>query len=258
MKSPIAARQREDALLQCRGIGVSFGGVRAVDAVSLSVTPGEILGLIGPNGAGKTTLINAITGVVNPDTGSVKLNGVELTGRGSVHAAKQGVSRTFQAARLFGGLTVFENLLVGARRPGVRESRAQEIARSYLTWSGIEKRAEVRANSLSYGEERILALARALVQKPSVLLLDEPAAGMAEAETDHLAELIVSIKTDVGIGVLLIEHDMRLVMGVCDRLHVLENGSTLAVGDPLEVRNNPDVISAYLGSAAANRGSENA
>ena len=234
--------------LEARQIVVAFGGLRAIDDVSVNLAPGEVFGLIGPNGAGKTTLVNVLTGFQKPSSGKVLLGGVDLTGRSADQVARQGLARTFQAVRLFRDLLVIENLEAAAVGSGLGRREARQRAMRVLEWIRFEHKAQMRADSLPYGEERRVGIARALVTAPKYVLLDEPAAGLSDAECDDLMDLISRIPAQFGCGVLLIEHNMRVVMGACGRVQVIDGGKTIAEGTPEEIQRHDDVIRAYLGT----------
>jgi branched-chain amino acid transport system ATP-binding protein len=250
-----------DALLEVDHVTLRFGGVVALNDVSFSLRKGEIFGLIGPNGAGKTTCFNAMTGVYRPTSGSIRFNGESIVGKKKHEITRGGIARTFQNVRLFPEMTALENVMVGAdahhktsvvgalfRLPRHwREERAgRERSMELLRFVGIERRAGEVSRNLAYGQQRRLEIARALATNPTLLCLDEPAAGFTPAEKEDLLQLIRRIR-DTGVTILLIEHDMRLVMGVTDRIVVLEFGRKIAEGTPHEVRDNEAVIAAYLG-----------
>jgi branched-chain amino acid transport system ATP-binding protein len=239
-----------------------FGGLAAVTDFSLSLKVGELVGLIGPNGAGKTTCFNLVTGVYPPTTGRITLGGKRLDGLNPVAINHAGVARTFQNIRLFQNLTVLDNVVVGLNRSAehgllatilrtpkfFRECRAADaLGLKLLSTLGLADKSDAIAKSLPYGDQRRLEIARALATGPKILLLDEPAAGMNPAEKTDLMQLIRLIRDRFDVGILLIEHDMKLVMSICERITVLDHGETIAVGTPLEVRCHPDVIEAYLG-----------
>ena len=249
-------------VLETRHLGIEFGGLKAVDDVNLMIGPTEICGLIGPNGAGKTTVFNLLTKVYQPTTGTVLLNGKDTAGMSTVQANKLGIARTFQNIRLFGNMTVEENVRIGLHNQ-VRYGMASGIFRLPAFWKGEKKQheqalellsifdmqhmADVKAGSLPYGAQRRLEIVRALATNPKLLLLDEPAAGMNPHETEELMENIIKIRDRFQIAVLLIEHDMNLVMGICEGICVLNYGRIIAKGTPDEIQSNPAVIEAYLG-----------
>lgn len=248
-------------LLRVGNLTRRFGGVVAVDDVSFEVGAGEIVGLIGPNGAGKTTVINLLTGLLSPTSGQIEFAGQRLESLAAHQIAAAGVARTYQNIRLFRGLSALDNVIVGthlrtrasfaarlAFAPSVRreEATARESARALLGRVNLGGREAARATSLPYGEQRRLEIARALAAQPKLLLLDEPAAGMNPAEMDVLISLIRSLR-DEGQTILLIEHNMQVVMGVCDRIVVLSFGRKIAEGTPAEISRNKEVITAYLG-----------
>src|SRR5271165_5828415 len=262
--APGPAVARRLASLEVEGVTVSFGGVRALDDVTLAVHPGEIVGLIGPNGAGKTTLIDAITGYVRPQRGRVALGGADLSAEPAARRARAGVTRSFQSLELFEDMTVRENLqaasdprdLAAYLSNLVRPEKADmpESAVTAVREFGLEADLDARPPELPYGRRRLVAIARAVATDPAILLLDEPAAGLDDAETAELATLIRQLADRRGIGVLLVEHDMNLVMGVCDRIVVLNFGAVLGAGTPAEIRAHPEVIAAYLGQGVTRPG----
>ncbi len=249
-------------ILETHHLGIQFGGLKAVDDFNLIIGRSEIAGLIGPNGAGKTTVFNMLTKVYEPTEGSIIFNGKDMNGRSIVQASKMGIARTFQNIRLFGQMTVEENVRIGLhnqiryttatallRLPNfwIKEHRQHREALELLSIFGMENMADVRAGSLPYGAQRRLEIVRALATGPKLLLLDEPAAGMNPHETEELMNTIARIRDDFNIAILLIEHDMSLVMGVCEGICVLNFGKIIAKGTAQEIQNNPVVIEAYLG-----------
>jgi branched-chain amino acid transport system ATP-binding protein len=248
-------------LLQLSAIGKQFGGLTALSDVSLHIQRGEIYGLIGPNGAGKTTLFNVITGLYQPSAGEFQFNGRSYQACKPHILAQAGIARTFQNIRLFANLTALENVMIGRhvrtqtgvfgallrnKKNRIEERAISDRARELLQYVGIEKPAQTLAKHLPYGEQRRLEIARALATEPLLLALDEPAAGMNATETESLKSLLKNIR-NTGITVLLIEHDVKLIMGLCDRVAVLNYGKKIAEDVPEAVRNNADVIAAYLG-----------
>jgi branched-chain amino acid transport system ATP-binding protein len=240
--------------LRASSVSRSFEGVQALHEVTLELRRHEVVGLIGPNGAGKSTLVNVITGFDDPDAGTVELEGREITGWSSHRRARAGLARTFQHSRSFGSLSVRENVEVAALGVGAGPREARRRAERLLELLGLSPLAEARAAALSHGDERRLGVARVLATEPSFVLMDEPAAGLAEAEVPEFGEVVRSLRDEHGAGLLLIDHNMALVMGVCDRIHVLDQGRTLAAGAPDEIRGNLDVAAAYLGETAVRTG----
>ena len=249
-------------MLSVNDLSISFGGLRAVDEFAINIKKGELYGLIGPNGAGKTTAFNLLTGVYKPDQGKILLDGQDITGKSTIEINKAGIARTFQNIRLFKDLTVLDNVKVGLhnryeystvtgllRLPKYRkiEKAMDEEALKLLKVFDLDKEADYKASNLPYGKQRKLEIARALATNPKLLLLDEPAAGMNPNETQELMDTISFVRKEFDMTILLIEHDMRLVSGICERLTVLNFGRILAEGPTSEVLNNPEVITAYLG-----------
>ena len=241
-------------MLTVRNVVKDFAGLRAVDHVSLTLNQGEILGLIGPNGSGKTTTINIITGLLKPTAGQVQMGQVDITGWPPHKVARMGLARTFQTIKLFSDLTVLENVEVAAVSAGLPRRKAKQEASVVLGEMGIERLADLPAGTLPYGEERRVEIARALARQPELLLLDEPAAGLNEAESDALLSTLAAIPDRYGCGILVVDHDMRLMMRLCKRLHVLNYGRTIGEGTPETIRQNPAVIEAYLGSSKEGQG----
>ena len=249
-------------VLECRHLGIQFGGLKAVDDFNMIIGKTEIAGLIGPNGAGKTTVFNLLTKVYQPTSGTILLNGIDTSGKSTIQVNQMGIARTFQNIRLFNDLTVEDNVKVGLhnankyttlsgilRLPGFwkQEKAMHERALELLDIFGMADKADWKASSLPYGAQRRLEIVRALATNPSLLLLDEPAAGMNPNETLELMENIAKIRDEFQIAILLIEHDMKLVMGICEGICVLNFGRVIAKGTAEEIQNNPEVIEAYLG-----------
>ena len=250
------------ALLEVTNLGISFGGLRAVDSLNLKIEKGQLYGLIGPNGAGKTTAFNLLTGVYKPTEGIIKLDGKNITGKSTIEINKSGIARTFQNIRLFKELSVLDNVKVGLHNQyhystvaGVLrlpsffkvEKEMDEKAIELLKVFDLDKEKDILASNLPYGKQRKLEIARALATNPKLLLLDEPAAGMNPNETIELMNTIKFVRDTFDMTILLIEHDMKLVSGICEELTVLNFGRVLAQGDTTEVLNDPQVITAYLG-----------
>jgi branched-chain amino acid transport system ATP-binding protein len=250
------------AMLDVKNLGISFGGLRAVDGFEINIKKGQLYGLIGPNGAGKTTVFNMLTGVYKPDDGTIQLDGKELVGKSTVEINKEGIARTFQNIRLFKDQSVLDNVKIGLhnqyeystltgilRLPKYRkiEKEMDEKARELLKVFELEDKEQYLASNLPYGDQRKLEIARALATNPKLLLLDEPAAGMNPNETKELMDTIRFVRDEFDMTVLLIEHDMKLVSGICEELTVLNFGQVLAQGKTSDVLNNPEVIKAYLG-----------
>ncbi len=235
--------------LVVRTVTKRFAGLAALQDVSLTIRQGEILGLIGPNGSGKTTLINVVTGLLPSDGGQVLVGPTDITNKPSYQVAHSGISRTFQTIRLFRELTVEENVEVAALSVGFSRREARIAATQTLEEMGIVRWRESVAGELPYGLERRVEVSRALAMKPKFLLLDEPAAGLNEDESSELVSILKPIPREKGLGMLIVDHDMRLIMGLCERLHVLNYGKTIGEGTPEEVRQIPAVIQAYLGKS---------
>jgi branched-chain amino acid transport system ATP-binding protein len=249
-------------VLEVSGIGKSFGGLTALRDVSFSATEGQICALIGPNGAGKTTLLNVVSGIHAPDKGEVRFSGQMVSGLSPDKIARKGISRTFQHVELFSGMSVLENIMVGRYSKtrsgffssglkfpgGIREEKeTRKMSEEILEYVGLGQRMNEQAANLPIGEQRILEIGRALATEPKLILLDEPAAGLNIKETRSLGGLIRRIRDGRGITVVLVEHDMDLIMGISDRITVINFGEVIAAGTPLEIQKSPEVITAYLG-----------
>lgn len=250
------------SILTVENLGISFGGLRAVDNFEISIGDNELVGLIGPNGAGKTTIFNLLTGVYKPTDGSIHLNGRSTIGKKPNEIVMLGSGRTFQNIRLFKNMTVLDNIkiayhnrmeyglfgsIIKTKQYREEEAQAYEVAIDLLKVFDLDMYKNELAKNLPYGKQRKLEIARALATDPSILLLDEPAAGMNPQETEELMETIQLLKNKFKISILLIEHDMKLVMGICERIVVIDYGRIIAKGTPKDIRTNPDVIKAYLG-----------
>ena len=249
-------------MLEVKNLSISFGGLKAVDGFDVTIEKGQLYGLIGPNGAGKTTVFNLLTGVYKPDTGSIVLDGKNITGKKTIEINQDGIARTFQNIRLFKELTVLENVKAGLHNhfkystlTGIlrlpkyyqTEKAMDEKAMELLKVFDLDKESHYKAANLPYGKQRKLEIARALATEPKLLLLDEPAAGMNPNETAELMDTIRFVRKEFNMTILLIEHDMKLVSGICEKLTVLNFGQVLATGDTSDVLNDPQVITAYVG-----------
>lgn len=249
-------------MLECKNLGIQFGGLKAVDNFNLNIEKGMLYGLIGPNGAGKTTVFNLLTGVYKPTTGTIRLEGNLINGKTPTQINNMGIARTFQNIRLFSNMSVLDNVKAALHEKvryslltsmthifgfDRKEKEMDELATDILKVFSLDDKSDTLSGNLPYGEQRKLEIARALATSPSLLLLDEPAAGMNPNETEELMKTIRQIRDMYNVTILLIEHDMKLVAGICEKLSVLNFGTELASGTPSEVLNNPEVITAYLG-----------
>jgi branched-chain amino acid transport system ATP-binding protein len=258
------AGPQTSGLLEVRGLSKWFRGLRALDDYALDLRAGAIHGVIGPNGAGKTTLFHLLSGFLRPTSGTIQFDGQDITGSAAYRVSRLGIGRTFQNIRLFGEMSVLENVMVAQQRhnrsslvatlissPSFRrrEAELRDSAMELLELFGLSQLRDRQARSLPYGDQRRLEIARAVGSKPRILLLDEPNAGMNPIETQDLLALIRRLRDDLGITIVLVAHDIPLVMGLCDRIQVLNYGRLIAEGDPASVRANPEVIAAYLGQA---------
>jgi branched-chain amino acid transport system ATP-binding protein len=242
-------------MLRTTGASRSFQGVHAVQEVTLEIDRHEVVGLIGPNGAGKTTLINLITGFDLPSSGTIALGEDDVTRWPASRRARAGLARTFQHGHLFRALSVAENVQLGALGVGIGAAEAKRVSVELLDALELRDRAEVPAGALPHGDEQKVSVARALASRPRYVLLDEPAAGLSDSDLASFAALVRRVRDDYGAGVLLVDHNMALIMDVCERIHVLDQGRTLASGTPAEIRRNIDVAAAYLGSSGIRNGS---
>lgn len=258
----VATDGRSTNLLEAKNVCMHFGGLKAVDKFDFQIKPGELVGLIGPNGAGKTTVFNVLTGVYQPTFGEVTFNNQKIAGLKPYAVSKLGMTRTFQNIRLFRDLSVIENVLIGncqhltyhpvdpilqTKKFFDQEKQSNDLAMQLLGLFGLQKKKDAPATSLPYGEQRKLEIVRALATLPKMICLDEPAAGMNHQETEDLMHTIAKIRSDLKLTVLLIEHDMKLVMGICERIVVLDHGVKIEEGNPKHVQNSKKVIEAYLG-----------